>query len=72
MDLMKNGEIQLVINTPSGKRPKADEVAIRTTALAYGIPVVTTIPGAQATVEGIGALKGGRLKVRSLQEYHHG
>ncbi len=70
VDLMKNGEIQLVINTPSGKRPKADEVAIRTTALQYGIPVVTTIPGAQATVEGIGALKGGRLKVRSLQEYH--
>ena len=72
VDLMKNGEIHLVINTPSGKRPKADEVAIRTTALAYGIPVVTTIPGAQATVEGISALKGGRLKVRSLQEYHNG
>ena len=70
VDLMKNGEIHLVINTPSGKRPKADEVAIRTTALAYGIPVVTTIPGAQATVEGISALKEGRLRVKALQEYH--
>lgn len=72
VDLMKNGEIHLVINTPSGKRPKADEVAIRTTALEYGIPVVTTIPGAQATVEGISALKGGRLRVKCLQEYHNG
>ncbi len=70
VDLMKNGEIHLVINTPSGKRPKADEVAIRTTALAYGIPVVTTIPGAQATVEGISTLKEGRLRVKALQEYH--
>ncbi len=70
VDLMKNREIHLVINTPSGKRPKADEVLIRTTALHYGVPVVTTMAGAQATVEGIRALRKGGFKVRSIQEYH--
>jgi carbamoyl-phosphate synthase large subunit len=72
VDLIKNGEIQLVINTPSGKRPKADEVAIRTAALQYDIPIVTTIPGAWATVEGIAALIKGEIGVRPLQEYHRG
>jgi carbamoyl-phosphate synthase large subunit len=72
VDLIKNGEIQLVINTPSGKRPKVDEVAIRTAALQYNIPIVTTIPGAWATVEGIAALIKGEIGVRPLQEYHQG
>jgi carbamoyl-phosphate synthase large subunit len=70
VDLIKNGEIQLVINTPSGKRPKADEVAIRTAAIQYKIPIVTTIAGASATVEGIAALIKGEIGVRPLQEYH--
>ncbi len=70
VDLIKNREIHLVINTPSGKRPRADEVIIRTTALSYGIPVVTTMAGAQATVEGIRALKQEGIRVMSLQEYH--
>ncbi len=70
VDLIKNGEIQLVINTPSGKRPKADEVAIRTAALQCNVPIVTTIAGASATVEGIAALIKGALDVRPLQEYH--
>jgi carbamoyl-phosphate synthase large subunit len=70
VDLIKNGEIQLVINTPGGKRPKADEVAIRTAALQYNIPIVTTIPGAWATVEGIAALIKGAIDVCPLQEYH--
>jgi carbamoyl-phosphate synthase large subunit len=70
VDLIKNGEIQLVINTPSGKRPKADEVAIRTAALQYNIPIVTTIAGAWATVEGIAALVKGEVEVRPIQDYH--
>ena len=70
VDLLKNGEIQLVINTPSGKKPKADEVAIRTAAVQYNIPIVTTISGARATVEGIEALIKGDIHVKSLQEYH--
>lgn len=70
VDLIKNREIHLVINTPSGKRPRADEVIIRTTALNYGIPVVTTMAGAQATAEGIRALKQEGIRVLSIQEYH--
>jgi carbamoyl-phosphate synthase large subunit len=70
VDLIKNGEIHLVINTPSGKRPKADEVAIRTAALQYNIPIVTTIAGAWATVEGIAALVKGQVEVRPIQDYH--
>jgi carbamoyl-phosphate synthase large subunit len=72
VDLIKNGEIQLVINTPSGKRPKVDEVVIRTASLQYNIPIVTTIAGASATVEGITALIKGEIGVRPLQEYHQG
>jgi carbamoyl-phosphate synthase large subunit len=70
VDLLKNGEIQLVINTPSGKKPKADEFAIRTAAVQHNIPIVTTIAGARATVEGIDALIKGEIHVKSLQEYH--
>ena len=43
---------------------------MRTMALEHGVPLVTTVAGLQATVEGIGALRRGGLKVRSLQEYH--
>jgi carbamoyl-phosphate synthase large subunit len=70
VDLMKNGDIQLVINTPSGKKPKADEVAIRTAAVQHNISIVTTVPGAWATVEGIDALIKEEIHIKSLQEYH--
>ena len=70
VDLLKNGEVQIVINTPSGKRPKADEIAIRSAAVQYNIPIVTTIPGAIATVEGIEAVINGKLTLQPLQDYH--
>lgn len=69
-DLIKNHEINLVINTPSGKMPKTDQLSIRSLAVIYNIACITTIPGAQAVVNGIEALKKGELKVKSLQEYH--
>ena len=56
VDRMKNREIDLVINTPSGKKPKADEVAIRAQAVAHNIPCITTLSGAQAAVNGIESL----------------
>ena len=46
VDRIKNGEIHLVINTPRGKKPKADEVAIRSQSVAHNIPCVTTLSGA--------------------------
>lgn len=70
LDLLKNREIQLVINTPSGQQPRADEIKIRTTAVYMGTPIMTTLSGAKAAALGIKALKSGAVNVRPLQEYH--
>jgi len=70
IDLIKNNEIQLVINTPSGAVPREDEVKIRTTAIYTGTPIMTTLSGAKAAVLGIAALKKSGYGVQTLQEYH--
>ena len=70
LDLMKDGKIQMVINTPSGRIPRQDELRIRSHVVRYNIPYTTTISGAQATVNGIETLAKKDLKVQSLQEYH--
>jgi carbamoyl-phosphate synthase large subunit len=70
IDLLKNKEIQLVINTPSGATPLADGVKIRTTAVYTGTPIMTTLSGAKAAVRGIAALKKSGYGVQTLQEYH--
>ncbi len=70
IDLLKNKEIQLVINTPSGATPRADEVKIRTTAVYTGTPIMTTLGGAKAAASGIAALKKNGYTVKTIQEYH--
>ena len=70
IDLLKNKEIQLVINTPSGASPRADEVKIRTTAVYTGTPIMTTLSGAKAAALGIAALKKSGYSVKTVQEYH--
>ena len=70
LDLMKDGKVQMVINTPSGRIPRQDEVKIRSQVILYNIPYTTTIFGAQATVNGIEMLIKKDLGVKSLQEYH--
>jgi carbamoyl-phosphate synthase large subunit len=70
IDLLKNKEIQLVINTPAGQAPRADEVKIRTTAVYTGTPIMTTLSGAKAAALGITALKKAGYGVKTLQEYH--
>jgi carbamoyl-phosphate synthase large subunit len=70
VDRIKSGYINLVINTPAGKLTKDDETVIRSNALLYNVPLITTIAGAQATVNGIEALKKHQMQVKSLQEYH--
>jgi carbamoyl-phosphate synthase large subunit len=70
VDLMKNGEVQLVINTPLGKDSYFDEMALRMTATQRGIPLITTLSGGYAMVEAIRSLKLGALSVRSLQEIY--
>src|SRR5207253_8424940 len=71
VDHIKRGGIALVINTPLGRSSHFDEQAIRRAALQYNVPCVTTMTGAQAIVEAIGAYgANGALSVRSLQELH--
>ena len=70
VDLLKNKEIQLVINTPSGATPRADEVRIRTTAVYTGTPIMTTLSSAKAAALGIAALKKSGYSVKTIQEYH--
>jgi len=70
VDLLKNKEIQLVINTPSGAAPREDEVRIRTTAVITGTPIMTTISGAKAAALGIAALQRQGYAVKTIQEYH--
>src|SRR5438105_6271557 len=70
VDLLKNRELQLVINTPAGQNPRADEVKIRTTAVYTNTPIMTTISGAKAAALGIAALRKSGYEVKTLQEYH--
>jgi len=70
IDLLKNKEIQFVINTPSGAAPREDEVKIRTTAVYTGTPIATTLSGAKAAALGIAALKKSGYAVKTIQEYH--
>ena len=70
VDRMKNGEVQLVINTTIGSKSVHESYSIRQTALVHQIPYTTTVAGARATVEAIEALQQKKLTVRSIQEYH--
>ena len=70
LDRVKNGEIHFIINTPSGKIPREDEVRIRNASLAQKIPIMTTIRAAQASANGIRSLQRSALQVKTLQEYH--
>jgi carbamoyl-phosphate synthase large subunit len=70
LDRVKNGDINFIINTPSGKIPREHEVMIRNAALAAKIPIMTTVRAAQASANGIRSLQKSKVQVRSLQEYH--
>jgi len=71
-DLIRQGEIALIINTPLGKASFYDEKAIRKAALQFNVPCVTTMTGAEALIEAIGTKASqSAVNVRSLQEIHH-
>ena len=70
VDLIKNKEIQLVVNTPVGKRSQHDDSYIRKAAIKYKIPYITTATAASATAKGIAARQGKEDIVKSLQSYH--
>ncbi|HUU64440.1 MAG TPA: carbamoyl-phosphate synthase large subunit [Dehalococcoidia bacterium] len=69
-DAIANGEIQLVVNTPSGKLSVWDDSYIRKAAIKYKVPYITTTTAAVSAAKGIAALRKGHGEVRSLQEYH--
>jgi carbamoyl-phosphate synthase large subunit len=69
-DLILNGEIQLLINTPLGKHAQHDDVRLRQAAIANRVSYTTTLSAASAACEAIRALRSGQPTVRSLQEWH--
>ncbi|MCX5686672.1 MAG: carbamoyl-phosphate synthase large subunit [Candidatus Omnitrophica bacterium] len=71
LDLIKDAKVSMIINTPSGKATKEDELKIRAHAILYNIPLITTVSGAQASVNGIeNLIKKKTISVTSLQEYN--
>jgi carbamoyl-phosphate synthase large subunit len=69
LDVMANGEVQLIINTPTKKGAMTDEGRIRANAVRTGIPMITTVSAARATVDAIAALRAGAWSVTAIQDY---
>jgi len=69
-DLIRNNDVKLVVNTPNGKGPVLDEAKIRSLAVSFNIPCITTISAAKAAVMGLEAVRGRGLEVRAIQDYH--
>jgi carbamoyl-phosphate synthase large subunit len=70
VDGIKNGEIQLVINTPVGRRSQYDDSYIRKAAITHKVPYITTVRAALAAARGIADRRNNRVQVWSLQDYH--
>jgi len=70
VDAIKNMEVSLLVNTPSGKKSREDSSSIRKAAIKYKVPYITTTAASIAAAKGIAARKEGKPKVRSLQAYH--
>lgn len=70
VDAIKNGEIQLIVNTPKGKMSEVDDSYIRKSAIKYKIHYITTTTAALAATKGIAARRQGKVLVKSLQSYH--
>jgi carbamoyl-phosphate synthase large subunit len=70
VDAIKSGQVQLLVNTPSGRKGSADSSNIRRAAIKHKIPYITTTAAAIAAAKGIAARREGDPKVRSLQQYH--
>ena len=70
LDLMINGTVQLLINTPMGKHTQSDDYSLRQMAIAQKIPYTTTLSAANAATDAILALRSRRPSVRPIQEWH--
>jgi carbamoyl-phosphate synthase large subunit len=69
VERVERGDIEMIFNTPFGRRARSDGYEIRTAAVAGGVPSVTTMAGMAAAVQAIEAMTAGEVGVRSLQEY---
>ena len=70
MDWIERGDVDLVINTPTGTAARTDGYEIRRAAIARGVPCITTMAGGMAAARAIAAARHGTWEVRSLQELH--
>ncbi len=70
LDYMKDGRIHLIINTPSGRRPRSDQLSIRSYAVYYNVPLITTLKAAQAVTYGIESLQTRGMDVKPVQEWY--
>ena len=70
VDLIKNRDLALILNTPYGKQQRVDDSSIRAAAVTHGIPCITTLPGIAALVSALSAMHRADFQVRSLQELH--
>jgi carbamoyl-phosphate synthase large subunit len=70
VDHIKNGEVQMIINTSIGRRPSTDAISIRQSAIRYNIPYTTTLEASRAMAEAILALNSGQWGVTPLQDYY--
>lgn len=70
LDMIKSGEMHLSINTPSGKQPRRDEIIIRSAAVAHGVPTITVLRAAIASIAAIRSMQTGPFEVCSIQEFH--
>jgi carbamoyl-phosphate synthase large subunit len=68
--MIKNGQIDLIINTPMGKESKYDDSYIRRMAIQHKIPYITTLAAAKASIEGIKAAQKGKVSPKALQDYY--
>jgi carbamoyl-phosphate synthase large subunit len=65
---MRDGQLQLVLNTPSGKGARTDEGKIRAAAVSMGVPCITTIQAADAAIRAMEAMRGEELTVQAVQD----
>jgi len=70
VDHVRNGRIQLMINTPLGKKSVYDEQAMRLAGLRFGVPCITTVRAAQAVVRAVRSVRAGELRAIKLQQLH--
>jgi len=70
LDLIKNREVRLIINTPSGRLERSDDRLIRSSAVTYRVPCITTLAGAAATIQGLEWIRNVSLDVAPLQFFH--